>query len=326
MSNSDKKRFGLLYASPESESAVQSAVEASTSTPPETKLEPSSETTSTPPLPDQAQEDPSATTNNDNDTDTTPTAQALALATNDADPTHYLIRARQGHSIKKVDTASLLQKLSLDDNNEDPTVSTSLPTTVVHGTYHAAWPRILASGGLKCMSRNHIHFASGPELSAVLPDGIHGRVAPVPAKAKSKQEGVISGMRGDAQILIYIDIKKALRAGCPFWISENGVILSEGMAVEGDDGDGDGDGKGKGKAKEKAGIVPMEFFDVVVERKNGLGVLWEGGELLKETPEWMLNAKAPAGKGERRDRGRGGHKGGAPRLKVEKDTEYVEGV
>ena len=156
------------------------------------------------------------------------------------------------------------------------------------------------------MSRNHVHFASGPALETVLPDGIHGRVAPVSAKGKGKGHGgVISGMRGDAQILIYIDIKKALRAGCPFWMSENGVILSEGMST----------------GEQGTGIVPLEFFDVVVERKNGLGVLWEGGELVKETPEWMLSAKAPAGKGERR----GGNKG-APRLKVEKDTELVEDV
>jgi 2'-phosphotransferase len=108
-------------------------------------------------------------------------------------------------------------------------------------------------------------------------------------------------MRGDAQILIYINIKRALAAGCPFWISENGVILSEGMGTD--------DGPEK--------VIPLEFFDVVVERKNGLGVLWENGRLIQETPQWMLKAKAPAGKG-----GKGGHQKAAPRLKVEKEMDY----
>lgn len=303
VSNSDKKRFGLLYVPPESESSKHEAAATSTPTPTlDSKLEPSSETTSIPPIPDQAQDSPSTAPEADSETD--PTALALSLASNDPDPTHYLIRARQGHSIKTVDTASLLQKLTLEDSSPVP-----LPDTVVHGTYHAAWPKILASGGLKCMSRNHVHFASGPGLDTVLPDGIHGRVAAVSAKGKGKEEGVISGMRGDAQILIYIDIKKALAAGCPFWLSENGVILSEGMCI----------------GEQGTGIVPLEFFDVVVERKNGLGLLWEGGELVKDTPDWMLNAKAPAGKGERKSGGKGGQKG-APRLKVETDTEYVEGA
>jgi 2'-phosphotransferase len=35
-------------------------------------------------------------------------------------------------------------------------------------------------------------------------------------------------MRLNSQILIYIDIDKAIDAGLKFWLSENGVILSEG--------------------------------------------------------------------------------------------------
>jgi 2'-phosphotransferase len=36
------------------------------------------------------------------------------------------------------------------------------------------------------------------------------------------------GMRTSAQVLIYIDIQKALDAGILFYLSDNGVILSEG--------------------------------------------------------------------------------------------------
>ncbi|TFY83652.1 hypothetical protein EWM64_g370 [Hericium alpestre] len=41
-------------------------------------------------------------------------------------------------------------------------------------------------------------------------------------------DGVISGMRASAQILIYIDIQKALDDGILFFLSENGVVLTEG--------------------------------------------------------------------------------------------------
>ena len=279
VSSSDKQRFGLLYVPPESSNQDIKAAEHATSTNPDTN--------------EGTAASDSAATN----------ATARALAANDPDPHNYLIRARQGHSMKTVDAASLLQQLSLNGGDE-------LPDTVVHGTFHASWPKILKSGGLKCMGRNHIHFASGPPLSSILPDGIHGRVAtPKGGGGPGKKEGVISGMRADAQILIYIDLKRALEAGCPFWVSENGVILSEGVATQ--------DGGEK--------LLPLEFFDVVVERKNGLGVIWEGGELLKETPQWMLDAKMPVGKGGRSDNGaKGKGKGKAPRVSVEKETNVIE--
>ncbi|KAK2739866.1 hypothetical protein FQN57_006442 [Myotisia sp. PD_48] len=213
-----------------------------------------------------------------------PTATQQALAANDPDPRHYMIRARQGHSMKLIEMESLLQKLTPSENSSD-----LLPETVVHGTYHATWPKILESGGLRCMGRTHIHFASGPPLSSVLlrskVDG-ESEVARE-AKGQKEPEGVISGMRGDAQILIYIDIKRAQAAGCPFWISENGVILSEGMPTD----------------DKQDGMVPTEFFDVVVERKNGLGILWENGALAQPVPDWMICAKVPQGKGPRKNKG-----------------------
>jgi 2'-phosphotransferase len=236
------------------------------------------------------------------------TATAQALSANDPESSHYLIRATQGHSIKTIEATSLLQPLSISDDS-----SALLPDTVVHGTYHAAWPKILATGGLRCMGRNHIHFAIGPPLSAILPDGPDGKVA-VPPKSKGAggKEGIISGMRSDAQILIYIDLKRAMKAGCPFWRSENGVILSEGLNVNGD-------------GHEK--IVGAEFFDVVVERKNGLGIIWENGAMVKETPEWMLNARNPKGarSGGGNDRVKGKEKGkAAPCLRVEKETDWLD--
>lgn len=205
--------------------------------------------------------------------------------------------------MKCVDTTLFLEKLTLDgnDSNENDNddggksaTAKSLPDTVVHGTYHGAWPLILASGGLQAMNRAHVHFAIGPTVDEIFPNGRDAPPTKLPA-TKQNQTKVISGMRSDAEILIYVNLRKALQAGCPFYRSENEVILSEGM-VFGDD------------ATDKS--VPVEFFDLVVERKAGLGVLWEDGTVIQELPENLAAKKNPksfrGGRGGR-GRGRGGH-------------------
>lgn len=138
------------------------------------------------------------------------------------------------------------------------------------------------------MGRNHIHFATGPSLEETLPHGRQGNPAP-PAKQRS-QSTVISGMRWDTTILIYIDIKKALTAGCPFWRSENGVILSEGLDT-GEQAEGVHDDRKDENTRKK--IVPLEFFDVVVERGKGLGILWENGKEVQELPPGLASQKNP---------------------------------
>lgn len=131
------------------------------------------------------------------------------------------------------------------------------------------------------MGRNHIHFATGPSLESVL--AVHTDDA-AQGKSKPDDSRVISGMRRDAQVLIYIDVRKALQAGVPFWRSENGVILSEGIPVE------------KSEQTEKGEVqkfVALDFFKVVVERKAGLGKLWENGEVLQELPETLTKKGNP---------------------------------
>jgi len=103
-----------------------------------------------------------------------------------------LIRANQGHSIKTVQ-----MELRPITSNEDITMA-------VHGTSWRAW-RSISTQGLSRMNRNHIHLAQG----------LAG-------------DGVISGMRKSCQILIYIDVQKALDSGLEFFLSTNGVVLSEG--------------------------------------------------------------------------------------------------
>lgn len=103
------------------------------------------------------------------------------------------VRANQGHTFEVAD-------LEL----EEITNADQFPN-VIHGTYTQSWNSI-KSQGLKRMGRNHIHFAPGEPGS----------------------DGVISGMRGSCDVLIYIDLQKALNDGIKFYRSANNVILSPG--------------------------------------------------------------------------------------------------
>jgi len=134
--------------------------------------------------------------------------------TNDKRDAIWLIKARQGHSIKTVE----LELKSIKSDSDIPT------RIAVHGTNRKAW-EIIAKEGLSKMKRNHIHLAQN----------VVG-------------EGVISGMRHSAKILIYIDVQKALDAGIEFWFSENGVVLTEG---------------------DHRGILTQKFFRKVVDVSTG---------------------------------------------------------
>lgn len=57
------------------------------------------------------------------------------------------------------------------------------------------------------MNRNHIHFSIG----------------------KPGENEVISGMRYSSEILIYIDVERAMKDGIVFQLSSNNVILSKGI-------------------------------------------------------------------------------------------------
>ncbi|KAJ4391593.1 tRNA 2'-phosphotransferase [Gnomoniopsis smithogilvyi] len=168
-----------------------------------------------------------------------------ALAETEA--SYWLIRANQGHSIA-IESEALLTPITVDAGN--------VPPVVVHGTYFAFWERIVASGGLSKMGRNHVHCSTGlPEDAA----------------------GVVSGMRGDAELLVYVDVRKSLEEGAmSWWMSENGVVLTEGIGEE--------------------GLVPVKYFKEVVGRKEDVGVLWKDGEKVADLPEGV-KGRAPPGKG-----------------------------
>jgi len=119
------------------------------------------------------------------------------------------IRANQGHSVGNISNSWLLTRI------------TEPLRECVHGTTLEAW-NLIKNTGLSRMSRQHIHMASG-----------------IPG---DKQ--VISGMRTTSQVVIYIDMTKAMCDGIPFYMSSNGVILSPGP-------------------------IPIEYFSSVVDRKTG---------------------------------------------------------
>lgn len=137
-------------------------------------------------------------------------------------PGVWWIRANQGHSMKtvKVDLKPIL-------------AASDIPTGVaVHGTTKKAWESI-AKEGLSKMNRNHIHLAQG-----------------VPG------DNIISGMRNSSQVLIFVDVQKALDAGIKFHFSDNGVVLTEGN---------------------DKGLLGPEFFEKVEDAKLRVPLTgWEG--------------------------------------------------
>ncbi|XP_010276768.1 PREDICTED: tRNA 2'-phosphotransferase 1-like [Nelumbo nucifera] len=119
-----------------------------------------------------------------------------------------LIRANQGHTIETIESESLLK----------PILSAEEAPVCVHGTYKRNLESILQSG-LKRMKRLHVHFSSG------LPtDGC-----------------VISGMRQDVNLLIFLDVRRALEDEMKLYMSDNKVILTEGFD----------------------GVVPIKYFEKI---------------------------------------------------------------
>jgi 2'-phosphotransferase len=115
-----------------------------------------------------------------------------------------MIRANQGHTLTGLDTDEYLEKLSTERVLEI-TNGTGL---VYHGTYENVLPKI-QSEGLCRMSRNHVHFAQtydGP---------------------------VLSGIRRSCEVVVVVDVIKAMEEGLVFYRSANGVILCSGSGERG---------------------------------------------------------------------------------------------
>lgn len=105
------------------------------------------------------------------------------------------IRANQGHSIQSATEAGIETEAIYE------LITEPLPYCA-HGTTREAWEKIQTSG-LKKMNRTHIHFAQSPEAK--------------------------SGFRWSSKVLVHIDMAKAMAAGIKFYMSDNNVILSDGI-------------------------------------------------------------------------------------------------
>ncbi|KIK62005.1 hypothetical protein GYMLUDRAFT_42438 [Collybiopsis luxurians FD-317 M1] len=184
------------------------------------------------------------------------------------DPHEWWIKANQGHSIKNVQL-TLKPILTIDD----------IPSrTAVHGTTKAAW-KLISTQGLSKMSRNHIHLAQG----------VSG----------DRGHAVISGMRSSCDILIYINIPLALASDIKFYLSDNGVVLTEGNErgflepkffsyVEQVTRGTSGGGKGKGPTLGKREVIPG--WEEGREERFGLGET----ETVSETQTAGTSASVPA--------------------------------
>jgi len=143
-----------------------------------------------------------------------------------------MIRAVQGFSRKDVKADRAYRRLSVSDEN--------LPAVCVHGTYRWHWDSILRSGllpgGLRGKhQRSEVHFAC----------------------AEPGKDRAVSGMRSDCTLVIWLDLKRALQDGLPFYVSENGVVLSPGDA---------------------AGRIPPQYFLRAVDyTAEPAAILWDAG-------------------------------------------------
>ncbi|KHC36382.1 2'-phosphotransferase [Candida albicans P76055] len=129
-----------------------------------------------------------------------------------------MICANQGHSLKAVK----------NDNLTPMTIDELSQLRIYHGTYRTKLPLIKSSGGLSKMNRNHIHFTC-------------------------EQYSTCSGIRYNANVLIYINASKCIEHGIVFYKSLNNVILTSG---------------------DKDGKLSWEFIDRIVDL--------DGNEINKE--------------------------------------------
>ena len=80
------------------------------------------------------------------------------------------------------------------------------------------------------MGRSHIHFAITEDI----------------VKGNTKQ----SGIRSNCELLIYLDMAKAMADGIDFYMSDNKVVLSEGVGQD--------------------GLIEAKYFKKIIDRKTGL--------------------------------------------------------
>ncbi|XP_050337032.1 uncharacterized protein LOC126763513 [Bactrocera neohumeralis] len=129
------------------------------------------------------------------------------------------IRANQGHSLDNVIGSHCFQRIYSCDEVD----------IAVHGTYYRYWERILLEG-LRTMKRTYVHFA--------VYDDNH---------KYNEKNNAVSGFRSDCELLIYLDVRKAMdHGGMEIYRSANNVILCAGIN----------------------GCISKDYFQKVVDRRT----------------------------------------------------------
>ena len=128
------------------------------------------------------------------------------------------IRAAQGHGM-----------LGIGEKQGEALTLETAPEMAVHGSYVKHAQAILEQG-LSRMGRHHVHLAKG----------LLG------------EKGVISGMRSNAELFIWVNVHEAIKGGLTFYESANGVILCSGL---------NGDG-----------VIPPVYFSIMIELHGGLSL------------------------------------------------------
>ncbi|QNP96375.1 YALIA101S01e28524g1_1 [Yarrowia lipolytica] len=141
-----------------------------------------------------------------------PTEKQPKEPTDPNDCTGYWIRANQGHTIN-----TKVEMKALKTPEDFPTLE------IFHATSKQVLPIVLKEG-LSKMKRQHIHLATD-----LVTEG-----------------GSVAGKRLNREVFIYINVPKALEAGTEFFLSENGVVLTEG----------------------KDGKISREFFSKILDKNN----------------------------------------------------------
>ena len=145
----------------------------------------------------------------------------------------------------QVEEAQLLKPLGVEEAKKLP--------EVYHGTSLSSWS-VIRQAGLCRMSRAHIHFAC----------------------AEYGSKDVISGARNNCEVLIYVDVCKAVKDGIPFFISDNNVVLSPGTGPQ--------------------GILPVTYFAKLQIRKD-LRTPFEDVPIANFLPKaGAVEQKAPVGR------------------------------
>ena len=114
------------------------------------------------------------------------------------DETGTRVRAAQGHSVY-INPEKLLTRLSLADLGQ------RVPMQAYHSTFHACLRPILQQGlipgGRKGEKfRRHVHLATDRTPTA--------------------------GLRSGSEVILEVDMERAINSGCTFHLSENGVLLT----------------------------------------------------------------------------------------------------